>query len=367
MKNYGLPKNMKLILGIETSCDETSAAIVAEGGQVLSNVVASQIKKHAPYGGVVPELAAREHLIAMEPVTRQALHDAGLTMSDISAIAATNGPGLMPALLVGVNFAKGLAAGYNLPFIGINHFIAHIYAAFLDGSAELLREPSLYPLLALVVSGGHTSLVLVTADGKATVIGSTIDDAAGEALDKAAKLLGLGYPGGPIMEKTSVGGNPEAFHFPRPLTGAAGKPLAAEHKYNFSFSGIKTSLLYHCRRLEEEGKALDGQLLADTVASYQEAVVDVLVMKTLAAAREHGVGSIVVSGGVACNSLLRQKMEKSTPSAVRLFLAQKKYCTDNAAMVAGLAWHHFRRGLTDRLDLDAYARLPAISHVPFIN
>jgi len=359
---------MKLILGIETSCDETSAALVAEGGQVISNVVASQIKKHAPYGGVVPELAAREHLIALEPVTRQAFFDAKASFEDVAAVAVTNGPGLMPALLVGVSFAKGLAASHRLPFIGINHFLAHIYAAFLDGGDAKLPDPKLYPLLALVVSGGHTALVLVTPDGKAKVIGTTIDDAAGEALDKASKLLGLGYPGGPVIEKTAAGGDPEKYHFPRPLTGTAGKALAAANKYNFSFSGIKTALLYHAQRLSEDHSGtLTGQIMTDTVASYQAAVVDVLVKKTLEAAREFHVGAIVISGGVACNSLLRQEMTRLTPSHIQLFLAQKKYCTDNAAMVGGLAWHHFRRGLLTPLETDAYARLPEISAVPFIH
>ncbi|MBN2640581.1 MAG: tRNA (adenosine(37)-N6)-threonylcarbamoyltransferase complex transferase subunit TsaD [Victivallales bacterium] len=357
---------MTLILGIETSCDETSVAVVEDGDRVLSNVVASQIRKHAPYGGVVPELAAREHLKAMDPVVRQALKDAGInSLDEIDAIAATNGPGLIPALLVGVNYAKGLAAGNDLPFIGINHFIAHIYATFLDSGIEQLREPSLYPLLALVVSGGHTALVLITADGQATVVGTTIDDAAGEALDKASKLLGLGYPGGPVIEKTGANGDSSKYDFPRPLTGGAGKAVAEENKYNFSFSGIKTSLLYHCKRLGGEDIALSETEMFDTVASYQEAVIDVLVKKTLKAAKDFNAASIVLSGGVACNGVLRQRLEDCTPKRIKLFLAPRKYCTDNAAMVAGLAFHHLRKGMIDPLTTDAFARLPQISQVPF--
>ena len=357
--------SMALILGIETSCDETSAAIVEDGYRVLSNAVASQIRQHAPYGGVVPELAAREHLKAMKPIVDQALKEAGRGLEDIDAIAATTGPGLMPALLVGVNFAKGLAAANNLPFIGINHFIAHIYATFLDSGTDQLKDLSLYPMLALVVSGGHTALVLVTSDGEARIVGTTIDDAAGEALDKAAKLLGLGYPGGPVMEKTGANGDPAKYHFPRPLTGTAGKAVPEEHRFNFSFSGIKTALLYHCRKPGENVPPPEGQELADTAASFQEAVVDVLSGKTLKAAAAYGAKSIILSGGVACNGVLRARFEAKAPKSVKLFLSPRKYCTDNAAMVAGLAYHHLRKGMTDTLDTDAYARLPHISRVPF--
>ncbi|MFA7230171.1 MAG: tRNA (adenosine(37)-N6)-threonylcarbamoyltransferase complex transferase subunit TsaD [Victivallaceae bacterium] len=358
---------MSLILGIETSCDETAAAIVEDGYKVLSSSVASQIAKHAVHGGVVPELAAREHLIALRPVLDEALKDAGVNMSDIAAVSVTNGPGLMPALLVGLNFAKGLAAGHQLPFIGINHFIAHIYAAFLDDGAGALENPTTYPLLALVVSGGHSSLLLIEADGKATHIGMTIDDAAGEALDKAAKLLGLGYPGGPVIQKTAELGNPEAFHFPRPLTGGAGKPVPEEHRFNFSFSGVKTALLYHVRKHAGENGMLEGQLLYDTVASYQEAIIDVLCRKTVAAAEILNVKSIVLCGGVACNSGLRERLQQKTPAGMKLHLAQRKHCTDNAAMVAGLAYHYFASGKFDSPDLDAFARLPQITRVPFVN
>lgn len=357
---------MSLILGIESSCDETAAAVVRDGYEVVSSCVATQIAKHAVHGGVVPELAAREHLVALNPVLDAALREAGVTMRDIDAIAVTQGPGLIPALLVGLNFAKGLALGNNIPFVGVNHFIAHIYGAFLDEAHSALEDKAAYPLLALVVSGGHTSLMLIDSDGRATALGSTIDDAAGEALDKGAKLLGLGYPGGPIMQKTAEGGDPHRFDFPRPLTGAAGKPLAPENKYNFSFSGIKTALLYHVKNhADSEGK-LPAELLKDTVASYQEAVVDVLVKKTLSAAKEFGAKTIVVAGGVACNSVLRTRFEELTPRGVHLRLAERKYCTDNAAMVGGLGWHYHRRGAYSTPDIDAFARLPRITRVPFL-
>ena len=355
---------MSLILGIESSCDETAAAIVQDGCRVLSNAVASQIAKHAAHGGVVPELAAREHLTALEPVLQEALSSAQVTMKDIDAVAVTQGPGLMPALLVGLNFAKGLALGNDKPLIGVNHFLAHIYAAFLESGNNVLTDPDAYPLLALVVSGGHTSLMLIDQDGNARQLGCTIDDAAGEALDKASKLLGLGYPGGPIIQRTAEGGDIRKYHFPRPLTGAAGKPLAPENLYNFSFSGIKTALLYHVRNTPEEERT--AEWMADTTASYQEAVVDVLVRKTLSAAKAFGVRSIVVSGGVACNSALRERFTESVPRHIGLHLTERKFCTDNAAMVAGCGYHYFMKKQFAGVDMDSFARLPLITKVPFL-
>lgn len=356
---------MPLILGIESSCDETSAAVVKDGSEVKSNIIASQIAKHAEYGGVVPELAAREHLTAIKHVVAEALSSSGTTMKDMDSIAVTMGPGLMPALLIGVNFAKGLAASNKLPIIGVDHFIAHIYGTFLDTDINILRDPSIYPLLALVVSGGHSALVLVTADGKARMIGTTIDDAAGEAFDKAAKLLGLGYPGGPVIEKTAKEGNPSKYHFPRSLTGATGKGLDEKNLFNFSFSGVKTSLLYHCKKLGG-AENMDVQTMHDTVASYQEAIVDVLCMKAFDAAKHFGAKSLVLAGGVACNNPLRERLEKTIPDKIKLFLAAKKYCTDNAAMVAGLAYHFHRQNKFHKLDFDPYARLPEITEIPFL-
>ena len=353
---------MSLILGIESSCDETAAAVIEDGFTVRSSVIASQIAVHAPLGGVVPELAAREHLKALPHVVPAALREAGVTLQDISAIAVTQGPGLIPALLVGLNYAKGLAIGNDLPLIGVNHFMAHIYGAFLDGGAEQLSDPASYPLLALVVSGGHTSLVLVDSEGNARQLGCTIDDAAGEALDKGAKLLGLPYPGGPSIQKAAAAGDPEQYDFPRPLTGAAGKALSPENLYNFSFSGIKTALLYHLN-----GKDIsDEQLVADTAASYQRAVVDCLVRKTLRAAKDHKARTVVVAGGVACNAELRRMMAEKIPAGISLRIAKPVFCTDNAAMVGGIAWHNFRRNEFAGLDIDSFARLPRIVRVPFI-
>ena len=353
---------MSLILGIESSCDETAASVVEDGFKVLSSEVASQIAKHAVHGGVVPELAAREHLKALTPVVSGALKQAGVTLKDISAVAVTQGPGLIPALLVGLNYAKGISQINQLPLVGVNHFLAHIYGAFLDSPPDIFADGSLYPILALVVSGGHTSLMLINRDGKAQQLGCTIDDAAGEALDKGAKLLNLGYPGGPVIQKVAGGGNPERFRFPRPLTGGAGKPVAPENRYNFSFSGIKTALLYHTQKYPE----LSGELLADTVASYQAAVVDVLVRKTADARRTFGARTVVVAGGVACNAELRRHMAESVGDAARLMLAPPKYCTDNAAMVAGAGFHGFRRGRFMDLNADSFARLPRITEVDFV-
>ena len=332
---------MALMLGIESSCDETAAAVVENGRTVHSNAVSSQMAKHAVYGGVVPELAAREHLTAIEKVCAEALDTAGVTMKEIDAVAVTHAPGLVPALLVGVNFAKGLALANGKPLIGINHFLAHIYGAFVDSDEEIFENPALYPMAALVVSGGHTSIVIIDSDGKARVAGATIDDAAGEALDKGAKLLNLGYPGGPVIERLAKGGDPQKYHFPRSLTGTAGKATPPEHRFNFSFSGLKTALLYHAAGMSPDGEAahLEGQVLTDTLASYQEAVVDVLCTKAFDAARYFHAKTVLLAGGVACNSALRERFAATAPRGCRPILAPKKYCTDNAAMVGGLAYH----------------------------
>ena len=356
---------MSLILGIESSCDETAAAVVKDGFEVLSSEVASQIAVHAELGGVVPELAAREHLKALDPVVGAALRSAGVTAEDIDCVAVTQGPGLIPALLVGLSYAKGLSSNLNVPLVGVNHFMAHIYGAFLDGTEEELTSPDNYPLLALVVSGGHTSLVLVSADGTARQLGCTIDDAAGEALDKGSKLLNLGYPGGPVISRIAENGNASAVNFPRPLTGGAGKPLDPEHRWNFSFSGIKTALLYHVQRNGGVG-SFSEEFLNDTVASYQMAVVDTLVRKTTSAAKEFGAKQIVLAGGVACNKLLRRMITERAPRGTSVRIAQPKYCTDNAAMVAGIGYHSFSKKEFISHDADSFARLPAIVRVPFL-
>ena len=357
---------MTAIIGFESSCDETAVAVVVDGRKVLSNAIASQIAKHAVYGGVVPELAAREHLTAIRRVTDESLKEAGVTMDQIDALAVTNGPGLVPALLVGVNFAKGFAAAYKKPLIGIHHFLGHIYGVFLDPEEDIFAKKELFPMVGLVVSGGHTSLVLIKEDGTANVIGTTLDDAAGEAFDKAAKMLNLGYPGGPVIEKAALNGDAHRFSFPRSLTGTAGKALAPENRFNFSFSGVKTALLYHAKKLcGENTEALDGQDLYDTLASYQDAIVGVLCEKAFDAARFFHAKSLILCGGVACNGYLREHFEAGAPKNVKVLLAPRKYCTDNAAMIAGLACRYYRAGEFADMSLDAYARIPREFKIPF--
>jgi N6-L-threonylcarbamoyladenine synthase len=350
-----------IVLGIETSCDETAAAVVRDGQDVLGNAVASQIQLHAGYGGVVPELAAREHLRAMDVVVAQALAGAELDIAGIDAVAVTCGPGLVPALLVGTSYAKGLAAARGCPFLGVNHFLAHIYGSFI-GHAGVLADAAAFPLLALVVSGGHTALVVIESTGRAHIVGTTLDDAAGEAYDKAAKILDLGYPGGPVLDRIAKTGNPKAYDFPRGLTGGGGRPLDPQHRYNFSFSGVKTALLYAIKDRE-----LDEATLADAVASYQQAIVDVLVRKTIRAAAEFGTPTICMCGGVACNSQLRAEMGQAAEAAGRqLVLAAPKYCTDNAAMVGGIAYHYLNRGIASDMGLSVSARLDhSLGTVPF--
>ncbi len=349
------------ILGIETSCDETAAAVVADGSDVRSSLISSQVKIHAAYGGVVPELAAREHLKAIDVMAKAALSEAGMELRDIHGIAVTSEPGLVPALLVGVSYAKGLSLATGLPLVGVNHVLAHVYGSFL-GNTSQLRDPQRYPILALAVSGGHTLLLLVQADGRARVVGRTLDDAAGEAFDKAAKILDLGYPGGPIVDRLAKNGDPKAVAFPRGLMPRPGCGVAPENILNFSFSGIKTALLYRV-----QGRTLSDQELADTLASYQESVVDVLVSKTLLAAEEYGAQTVVLCGGVACNSRLRDVMAAAAARERRtVVIAPPKFCTDNAAMIAGLGFHELRAGRAAGLDFSIGARLPEdLGTVPF--
>lgn len=357
---------MKRILGIETSCDETAAAIVSNGFNIESGIIASQIDRHAAYGGVIPELAAREHLRVIDTVVHQALEAAGISrLKEIDGIAVTQGPGLVPALLVGLSYAKGLAVTSGLPIVGVNHFSAHIYGAFFGVGKERIADGSLWPAAALVVSGGHTALLIIEANGGIRLLGQTLDDAAGEAFDKAAKLLGLGYPGGPIIQKTAARGNPNAFHFPRSLTPSSGKKMRDEDRFNFSFSGLKTALYYHCKKLPD-GTLPEGEFLYDTVASYQEAIIDVLTRKTLDAVKFTGARSLVVAGGVACNGPLRERFQQKTPANVTLCMAPPKLCTDNAVMVAGLGFHQLEAG--ERLDLsaDVYPKLPRVSRFPAV-
>ncbi len=330
-----------LVLGIESSCDETAAAIVRDG-KLLSNVIASQIKDHSAYGGVVPEIASRKHMEAIVPVITQAVADAGLTLKDIEGIAVTRGPGLIGSLLVGLSAAKSLAYGLNIPFVGVNHLEGHIMASLL---AE--KKPQ-FPFAALVVSGGHTNVYLVNNYHTFQLLGQTRDDAAGEAFDKAAKLLDLGYPGGVVIDKMAKTGNPKAFNFPR----------AMKDSPDFSFSGLKTSLLTMFKKREGN---FTREEMPDIVASYQEAIIDVLVDKTLHAAGNHGIKQIVVCGGVAANSRLRQRFAEATDRAdMELFIPPMILCTDNAAMIAALGEIMLTNGRRDSLALNAVSRWPLV-------
>jgi N6-L-threonylcarbamoyladenine synthase len=309
------------VLGIETSCDETAAAVVSADRRVLSSVVASQVDLHACFGGVVPEIASRAHVEWLTPVVDQSLAEAGLDPGEaprqLSAVAATVGPGLVGSLLVGVSAAKALALAWGLPFVGVNHLDAHIHAAWLE-------EPDLQlPVVVLLVSGGHTLLVEVAELGSYRLLGQTVDDAAGEAFDKVARYLGLGYPGGPAIDRAAADGDPQAISFPRPMMAEG---------YDFSFSGIKTSVVNYVRSHPEVSSA-------DVAASFQEAVVDVSVAKARRAAAEVGARGVCLAGGVAANSRLRQRMaEACAEDGLGCFLPARSWCTDNAAMVAAAGW-----------------------------
>jgi N6-L-threonylcarbamoyladenine synthase len=325
------------ILGVETSCDETSAAVVRDGRNILSNVVSSQVALHRPYGGVVPELASRNHLQVIEAVIRQALTEARTSFEGIDAVAATYGPGLASSLLIGLNAAKGLAFATGKPFIGINHIEAHLYSPLFIAPSDaptLQRSDDLFPLISLIVSGGHTILACATAIGEHKILGHTVDDAAGEAFDKVAKLLGLGYPGGPEIEKRAEQGNPAAIEFPR--------SMLHDPTYNFSFSGLKTAVLYYLRKRESP---ITDHALSDICASFQQAVVDVLVGKTIRAAVEFNVKTVSASGGVSINRRFREQLQAECGRhGLRLFLAPPQLCTDNAAMIAALAYHKWQPG-----------------------
>ena len=304
------------ILGLETSCDETAAAVVAGGTTILSSVVSSQVDLHARFGGVVPEIASRAHVELIGPVVADALGEAGVELGDLTAVAACRGPGLAGALLVGVSAAKALALVADVPYVGVNHLEAHCYAAWLD-------QPDLeLPLAVLVVSGGHTLVVIMEGHGRYRVMGQTVDDAAGEAFDKVARHLGLGYPGGPLIDALAQEGDPEAIKFPR----------AMPSEPDFSFSGLKTAVVVHAARSP-------GANVADVAASFQAAVVDQLVDKLVRAADEAGAPTLVLGGGVAANSALRARVEAvAAASGRRAFLPPPELCTDNAAMIAATAW-----------------------------
>lgn len=323
-----------IVLAFETSCDETSVALVRDG-HVLASVVSSQIKLHAEYGGVVPELAAREHLRNLLPVATSALEQAGLTARDVDVVAATQGPGLPNALMVGLKAAEACAFALGKPFLGINHHEAHLYSPWIGGSPIRAEFESFEPNVSLIVSGGHTMLVHVSGELQHHVLGSTMDDAAGECFDKTGKLLGLAYPAGPIIDRLAEEGSATAFQFPR--------PLRHEDNHDFSFSGLKTSVRYFLR--DHPGLADDAQQLRDLCASVQAAIVDVLVTKTLRAARKLGVRCVTASGGVTCNRGLRRELESACRRArLTLRLAEASLCTDNAAMIAILAGRKLKLG-----------------------
>jgi N6-L-threonylcarbamoyladenine synthase len=335
------------ILGIETSCDETGAAVVEDGRRVISNVVASQVRIHARYGGIVPEVASRHHLEALVPVVEATLQEARCRWSDLDAVAVTYGPGLSGSLLVGVNLAKALAFAHSLPLVGIHHLEAHNYANWLeDGGAP----PQGFPALALIVSGAHTDLVLMEEHGRYCRLGRTRDDAAGEAFDKVGRFLGLGFPGGPAIEKEAARLKPvgrPSLRLPRAWLGDA---------HDFSFSGLKTAVLRLARQQAEAGGGGQTLPVAEIAAAFQEAVVDVLVTKTVRAARREGVSQVLLSGGVAANTALREALVRRSPVPVRV--PPPALCTDNGAMVAGCAYYRIQRGASSGLDLDIFANLP---------
>jgi len=336
---------MSLILGLETSCDETAAAVVADGRRVVANVVASQVELHRQYGGVFPEMASRQHVLDIVPVIRQTLEQANADWPALDAIAVTSGPGLVGSLLVGVNTAKAIAWAKGLPLIGVNHLEAHLYANWLEFTAadgSLMAEPAL-PLICLIVSGGHTALVLMREYGRYQILGQTLDDAAGEAFDKVARLLGLGYPGGPAIQAAAADGDARRFDLPRAIL---------HEGYDFSFSGLKTAVLRLLKEYEQ-GAELP---LADVAASFQAAVVDVLVEKTKRAAQEFQVREVLLAGGVASNRLLRQRIRRAIIELPVRF-PPPVFCTDNAAMVAAAG--HFKHISKDYAgwDLDVQPRL----------
>ncbi|RJP52850.1 MAG: tRNA (adenosine(37)-N6)-threonylcarbamoyltransferase complex transferase subunit TsaD [Anaerolineaceae bacterium] len=332
------------LLALETSCDETAAAVVENGRALVSSVVASQMEIHARYGGVYPEVASRQHVLSIVPVVEQALAEAHITLADVDAIAVTRGPGLAGSLVVGVNAAKGLALGAGIPLVGVNHLEGHIYSSWVYDAGETPPPEPQFPLLALLVSGGHTELNLMTDHLTYKRLGSTLDDAAGEAFDKVARLLGLAYPGGPSIQKTAEEGDPTRFKFPR---------ARLEGTWDFSFSGLKTAVLYEAKNFEKSGKHLP---VADMAASFQAAVVEVLVSKTLAAAREFGAQEILVAGGVSANRELRQAFKSQTEFPVHI--PRLSLCTDNAAMIGAAGYFRYALGHVSEMDMDVQPTWP---------
>ncbi len=320
------------VLAIESSCDETAVAVVRNGRQILSNVIATQIELHRRFGGVFPEMASRQHVLAITNVYDRALAEAGVNWDEIDGVAATYGPGLAGSLLVGLNFAKGLALAHGKPFLGVNHLEGHIYSNWLTDGSRDVPEPE-FPALILIVSGGHTELFLMRNHGEYELLGQTLDDAAGEAFDKVARMLNLPYPGGPHIQKAAMEGNPHAVKFPR----------SYPNEYDFSFSGLKTSVLREVEKIERRGEALP---VADFAASFQQAVVDTLVTRVAQAAELFNVKQVLIAGGVAANKPLREAMHTKIQEemGIPMFSPPIILCTDNAAAIAGAAHYRFVKG-----------------------
>ena len=332
------------ILAIETSCDETACAVLENGRALLASTVASQMDIHARYGGVFPEVASRQHVLSITPVVEQTLVQSNLSLKDIDAIAVTRGPGLAGSLVVGMNMAKGLALGMGLPLVGVNHLEGHIYSSWIYNSGESIPPEPQFPLMALLVSGGHTELNLMTDHLTYERLGSTLDDAAGEAFDKVARLLGLAYPGGPSIQRAAEGGDPRRFKFPR---------ARLEGIYDFSFSGVKTAVLYEVNDLKKKGNTLPVE---DLAASFQSAVVDVLFKKTMQAARDYNAKEILVAGGVSANRVLRQAFQSQ--KEFKVHIPAFSLCTDNAAMIAAAGYYRFALGHVSGLDIDVQPTWP---------
>jgi N6-L-threonylcarbamoyladenine synthase len=330
-----------LVLGIETSCDETAAAVLRDGREILSDVVYSQVALHHPYGGVVPELASRRHLDKIVPVAEEALSRAGVSLKDIDGVAVTRGPGLVGALLIGLSFAKSVSAALKVPLVGVNHLEGHICSIYLEKAVP-------FPFLSLTVSGGHTSLYRVSGIGAYQMLGQTRDDAAGEAFDKVAKLLNLGYPGGKVIEDLALQGRAN-IRFPRAIPG--------RDSLDFSFSGLKTAVVNFVKRYSGNDADPRDLPLADIAASFQEAVVDMLIHKVTQARQQSGVQRLVLSGGVVANGYLRQRFQSlALEEGWELYIPSPRFCTDNAAMIAWLGNHYLEQGVQDSLDLDALSR-----------
>ena len=332
------------ILAIETSCDETACAVLENGRALLASTVASQMDIHARYGGVFPEVASRQHVLSIIPVVEQTLVQSNLTLKDMDAIAVTRGPGLAGSLVVGMNMAKGLALGTGLPLVGVNHLEGHIYSSWIYNAGESIPPEPEFPLMALLVSGGHTELNLVTDHLTYQRLGSTLDDAAGEAFDKVARLLGLSYPGGPSIQRAAESGDPTRFKFPR---------AKLEGTYDFSFSGLKTAVLYEVKELKKKSTTLPVE---DLAASFQSAVVDVLFKKTLQAARDYDAKEVLVAGGVSANRALRQAFQSQ--KEFKVHIPAFSLCTDNAAMIAAAGYYRFALGHTSQLDIDVQPTWP---------